>query len=124
MRDRTIGFIGTGIMGEPMAMHIVKAGYRVKVWNRSSDKLRALVAAGAEACSEASQAAEDVSALICMLSDGPTCDQMLFGERGVVPKMQRGSAVIVMSSIPVETAVRQSQRASEFGVHYMDAPVS
>ena len=124
MNDRTIGFIGTGIMGGPMAMHVLKAGYRVKLWNRSPEKLRALVDAGAEACSDARGAAESVSALLCMLSDGPTCDEVLFGERGAVAAMPRGSTVIVMSSIPVETAVRESQRAAEFGVCYIDAPVS
>jgi 3-hydroxyisobutyrate dehydrogenase-like beta-hydroxyacid dehydrogenase len=124
MNDRTIGFIGTGIMGEPMAMHVVKAGYRVKVWNRSQDKLSALVAAGAESCPHARAAAQGVSVLICMLSDGPTCDEVLFGERGAVAGMPRGSTVVVMSSIPVETAFRESQRAAEFGVGYLDAPVS
>jgi 3-hydroxyisobutyrate dehydrogenase-like beta-hydroxyacid dehydrogenase len=124
MNDRTVGFIGTGIMGGPMAMHIVKAGYRVKLWNRSPEKLRALVDAGAEACSDARAAAEGVSRLLCMLSDGPTCDEVLFGERGAVAVMPRGSCVIVMSSIPVETAVRESQRAAQFGVRYVDAPVS
>jgi 3-hydroxyisobutyrate dehydrogenase-like beta-hydroxyacid dehydrogenase len=124
MNDRIIGFIGTGIMGEPMAMHVVKAGYRVKVWNRSMDKASALVAAGAEACADARATAEGVSVLICMLSDGPTCDEVLFGERGAVAAMPRGSSVIVMSSIPVETAVRESLRATEFGVRYLDAPVS
>jgi 3-hydroxyisobutyrate dehydrogenase-like beta-hydroxyacid dehydrogenase len=111
-------------MGEPMAMHVVKAGYRVKVWNRSQDKLSALVAAGAESCPHARAAAQGVSVLICMLSDGPTCDEVLFGERGAVAGMPRGSTVVVMSSIPVETAFRESQRAAEFGVGYLDAPVS
>jgi 3-hydroxyisobutyrate dehydrogenase-like beta-hydroxyacid dehydrogenase len=124
MTDRAVGFIGTGIMGQPMALHLVEHGYRVKVWNRSREKLRELIAAGAEACPDASAAAQNVSALICMSSDGPTCDEVLFGERGAVYNMARDAIVIVMSSIPVETAARQAKRAAECGVRYLDAPVS
>lgn len=123
MDDRAVGFIGTGIMGEPMALHLVKATYRVKVWNRSPAKLLKLIEVGAEACPNAAAAARDVAFLICMLSDGPTCDQVLFNE-GVVAAMSRGSIVIVMSSIPVETAVSEARKCAEYGVRYLDAPVS
>ena len=123
MDDRAIGFVGTGIMGEPMALHLVKAGYRVKVWNRSPAKLLKLIDAGAEPCPNAATAARDVAFVICMLSDGPTCDHVLFGE-GVVAAMSRDAVVIVMSSIPVETAVAEARKCAEFGVRYLDAPVS
>jgi 3-hydroxyisobutyrate dehydrogenase-like beta-hydroxyacid dehydrogenase len=119
-----IGFIGTGIMGEPMALHLVKAGYRVKVWNRSPGKLRALIEAGAEVCADPAGAATGVSALICMLSDGPTCDQVLFGDAGAALVMDADATLIVMSSIPVETAVEQARKCCERGVRYLDAPVS
>jgi 3-hydroxyisobutyrate dehydrogenase-like beta-hydroxyacid dehydrogenase len=124
MTNRKIGFIGTGIMGEPMALHLVKAGLHVKVWNRSPAKLRALIEAGAEPCAEASATAQDISVLICMLSDGPTCDQILFGERGTVSAMSPNSTLIVMSSIPVETARDQARKCAERNVRYLDAPVS
>jgi 3-hydroxyisobutyrate dehydrogenase-like beta-hydroxyacid dehydrogenase len=124
MDSRAVGFIGTGIMGEAMAMHIVKAGYRLKVWNRSKDKTRALVEAGAESCDTASEAAHDVFAVICMLSDGPACDEVLFGENGAVAAMRPDSTLIVMSSIPVETSVEEAQKATKQGIRYLDAPVS
>ncbi|HEY6466730.1 MAG TPA: NAD(P)-dependent oxidoreductase [Candidatus Acidoferrales bacterium] len=124
MNDRAVGFIGTGIMGEPMALHLLKSRYHVKVWNRSRDKLAALIEAGAEACPDAASAATDVSALVVMVSDGPACDQVLFGENGALRAMSRDSTVIVMSSIPVETAVAEARRSAEFGVRYLDAPVS
>jgi 2-hydroxy-3-oxopropionate reductase len=123
MDDRAVGFIGTGIMGEPMALHLVKAGYRVKVWNRSPAKLLKLIDGGAEACPNAAVAARDVSFLVCMLSDGPTCDHVLFDE-GVVAAMSREAIVIVMSSIPVETAVAEARECAGFRVRYLDAPVS
>lgn len=124
MNHRAVGFIGTGIMGEPMAMHLVKAGYHVKVWNRSRDKLTALIEAGAEPCTDASAAATGVSTLVVMVSDGPACDEVLFGEGGALRTVSRDSTVIVMSSIPVETAVAEARKCSEVGVRYLDAPVS
>ncbi len=123
MDDRTVGFVGTGIMGESMALHLVKAGYRVKAWNRSPAKLLKLIGAGAEPCPTAAAAARDVAFLICMLSDGPTCDRVMF-EEGVVAAMSRDAIVVVMSSIPVETAVAEARKCAEFGVRYLDAPVS
>ncbi len=124
MEKRTLGFVGTGIMGEPMARHLVNAGYRVKVWNRSPEKLRGLIDAGAEACADASAAGRGVSALICMLSDGPTCDAVLLGEAGALSAMSEGATVVVMSSIPVETAMAEARKCEERGVRYLDAPVS
>lgn len=119
-----VGFIGTGIMGAPMALHLIQAGFSLRVWNRSSEKLDPLVAAGAVPCAHANEVAEGVSIVICMLSDGPTCDAILFGREGVVQSMAQGATVVVMSSIAVETTVDQARRAAEFGVHYVDAPVS
>ncbi|HTZ73004.1 MAG TPA: NAD(P)-dependent oxidoreductase [Candidatus Aquilonibacter sp.] len=124
MDKPTLGFIGTGIMGEPMARHLVSAGYRLKVWNRSPEKLRSLIRFGAEACSDAAAAGCGVSALICMLSDGPTCDVVLLGDGGAVAAMSPGATVVVMSSIPVETAVAEARKCEERGVRYLDAPVS
>jgi 3-hydroxyisobutyrate dehydrogenase-like beta-hydroxyacid dehydrogenase len=124
MDSRAVGFIGTGIMGQAMAMHIVKAGYRVKAWNRSPEKMRSVVEAGAQPCQTARNAASEAFAVICMLSDGPACDQVLFGENGAIAAMQAGSTLIVMSSIPVETAVEQAQKCGERGARYLDAPVS
>jgi len=124
MSEPAVGFVGTGIMGEPMALNLTKAGYRVKVWNRSPEKLRSLIAAGAEPCADTRDVAQGVTTLICMLSDGPTCDKVLFGPAGVVSAMAPDTSVIVMSSIPVETAIAQSQKAAQYRIRYLDAPVS
>jgi len=124
MTNLAVGFIGTGIMGEPMAHHLVRAGHRVRVWNRSPEKLGALIAAGVENCAESQQVSPGVGTLICMLSDAPTCDEVLFGNGRVVAAMAPGATLIVMSSIPVETAVEHARRAAEHGVRYLDAPVS
>ena len=119
-----IGFVGTGIMGNPMAINLLKAGHEVKVWNRTSSKVEGLVNAGAIACSELAQVGEDVDFLICMLSNGQTCNDVLFREQGAVSRLKPKSTVIVMSSIPVATAKSQFQQCSQLGLQYLDAPVS
>lgn len=119
-----IGFVGTGIMGTPMVINLLNAGHDVKVWNRTPSKLKTLLDAGAVACPELSQVGVDVEFLVCMLSDGKTCDEILFQEQGAVSQLKPQSTVIVMSSIPVAKAKEQSQRCSQLGLQYLDAPVS
>lgn len=73
-----IGFVGTGIMGMPMAMNLLKAGHQIKVWNRTSSKAESLKEAGAHVCSELEQIGKDVDFLICMLSDGKSVMKFYF----------------------------------------------
>lgn len=121
---RTIGFIGTGIMGFPMARHLAQAGHRVQAWNRTPDKARRLAEYGALVVAEARDVLHNADALICMLSSGPSCDELLLGEHGLIAGMRPAALLIVMSSIPVETARHQAQQATARGVAYIDAPVS
>jgi len=121
---KTIGFIGTGIMGFPMARHLAQAGYRVQAWNRTPDKAQRLSACGATVVAKANDVVRDADVLVCMLSSGPSCDALLLGEHGLIAAMRAGSLLIVMSSIPVETARHQAQQAAVRGVAYVDAPVS
>lgn len=124
----TIGFIGTGIMGAPMARNLARAGYRVTAWNRSPDKVAALSGDGVAAADSAAAAADGADAVIVMLSDGPTCDAVLDsdGDHGpaVLARMTPGAVLAVMASIPVETARGQAERAAARGVRCLDAPVS
>lgn len=118
------GFIGIGIMGFHMARRIAEQGHRVRAWNRTPDKAQRLAASGIEVVAEAADTAADADVVICMLSSGPVCDEVLLGERGVLAAMKPGSTLIVMSSIPVETARHQGEAARALGVDYLDAPVS
>lgn len=119
-----IGFVGTGIMGLPMAEHLLHAGRQLSVWNRTAAKAAPLAALGAEQVDEPRAAASGAQAVFCMLSSGPACDEILLGSAGLITSMQPGALLVVMSSIPVETAQRQARIAGEHGVHYLDAPVS
>ena len=120
----TVGFIGTGIMGKPMARNLLQAGYPVRAWNRSPAKAQELAAHGAEVLPTPALAAKGAQVLVCMLSDGPTCDEVLFGEGGAARVLAPGALVIVMSSIAVDSAVEQARQCAELGLHYLDAPVS
>ncbi|MES2871961.1 MAG: NAD(P)-dependent oxidoreductase [Pseudomonadota bacterium] len=120
----TVAFIGTGIMGKPMARNLLQAGYPVQAWNRSAAKASELAANGAEIFDTPALAANGAQVLICMLSDGPTCDYVLFGEGGAALALAPGALVIVMSSIPVDSAVEQARQCVARGLHYLDAPVS
>ena len=119
-----VGFIGTGIMGLHMARLLAEAGHAVQAWNRSPEKAERLAPFGVQVVPRAAFAARDADVVICMLSSGPVCDEVLLGPGDVLASMRPGSALIVMSSIPVETARRQHEAASAQGVTYLDAPVS
>ena len=120
----TVAFIGTGIMGKPMARKLLQAGYPVRAWNRSPAKAQELAAHGADILSTPALAAKGAQVLVCMLSDGPTCDEVLFGEGGAARVLAPGALVIVMSSIAVDSAVEQARQCAALGLRYLDAPVS
>ena len=107
-----VGFIGTGIMGFHMARRLAEAGHAVRAWNRSPHKAERLAPFGVEVVPRAADAARDADIVICMLSSGPVCDEVLLGRDEVLASMRQGSTLIVMSSIPVETARRQHEAAS------------
>lgn len=121
---KRIAVIGTGIMGGPMALRLADAGFQVTVWNRTRDKADALSSRGIGIAGSAAEVAADADVVICMLSSGPVCEEVLLESGGVVAAMKPAAALVVMSSIPVETAVLIGERAVACGLAYSDAPVS
>jgi 2-hydroxy-3-oxopropionate reductase len=122
---QTVGFIGTGIMGLPMAKHLAAAGFKVTAYNRSSSKAAVLTQYGVNVVESAAKAASGNDAVVVMLSSGPVCDDILFSKpNGAVWQMKPGSILIVMSSIPVGTAKAHAELAASAGIQYLDAPVS
>ena len=121
---RRIAVIGTGIMGAPMAGRLAEAGFSVKAWNRSAEKAAVLAAKGVQPAATAAEAVAEADVVICMLSSGPVCDEVLLGASGVVSNMKPGAILLVMSSIPVDSAREQAEVAKAYGVAYVDAPVS
>jgi 2-hydroxy-3-oxopropionate reductase len=119
-----IGFIGLGVMGRPMAGHLLSRGHYLVVHNRSRPAVDALVAAGAEAAPTARDVAARSDVVILMLPDTPDVAGVLTGPDGVLQGLRRGAIVIDMSSIsPVETK-RLAALVGEQGGTMLDAPVS
>lgn len=122
--DRTLGVIGLGVMGKPMARRLVAAGYDVVVFNRSSPSLTELVAAGASAADSVRDLAARCDVVITMLPDTPDVEAVVLGGDGVLEAVRPGALLIDMSTIAPATAVRIAARAKAMGVEALDAPVS
>jgi 2-hydroxy-3-oxopropionate reductase len=120
----TIGFIGLGVMGKPMARNLLKHGFRLVVHNRSHAPMDELVAAGAVAARTPGEVARQATRIITMLPDGPDVAAVLQGTAGVFEAMERGTIVIDMSSIAPAIARSLAQRAADHGATMLDAPVS
>jgi len=120
----TIGFIGLGVMGKPMAGHLLKAGYRLVVHNRSRGAVDELVAAGATAATSPAEVARAATVVITMLPDTPDVERVLTAADGVLSAIQKGAIVIDMSSISPVVARRLAAAARAKGAAMLDAPVS
>ena len=118
-----IGFIGLGLMGRPMAAHLIDAGHDLYI-NRLKPVSEFLVEKGATACDTPKAVAEAAEIIITIVPDTPDVEAVLFGENGVADGLSEGKMVIDMSSIsPVETKVF-AERIAAKGCGYLDAPVS
>jgi 2-hydroxy-3-oxopropionate reductase len=119
----TLGFIGLGIMGNPMAGHLLAAGHTVYL-NTKGDVPEALVQAGGKPCVSAKEVAQKADIIFLMLPDTPDVELVLFGADGVAEGLSAGKTVVDMSSIsPIDTKVF-AQKINALGCQYMDAPVS
>jgi 2-hydroxy-3-oxopropionate reductase len=120
----TVGFIGLGVMGRPMAGHLVSRGHVVIVHNRSRGPVDALVSAGAVAADGIADLARRASIVITMLPDTPDVEAVLGGADAVLSALQPGSVVVDMSSISPVATRRLASMIAERGSVMLDAPVS
>jgi 2-hydroxy-3-oxopropionate reductase len=120
----TVGFIGLGVMGRPMAKNLLKAGFPLVVHSRSQGPVDDLVAAGAARAASPADVARRATRIITMLPDSPDVAQVMEGANGVFSALQHGSIVIDMSTIAPATAQRLAARAAALGATMLDAPVS
>ena len=123
-RMSTVGFIGLGIMGAPMAGHLVKAGYRVVGYNRSRGPVDRLVEAGGEPAGDVAGAVRGADVVITMLPDSPDVEQVALAEDGVLANAEQGLVYIDASTIRPDVAARVAAAGAERGVRVLDAPVS
>jgi 2-hydroxy-3-oxopropionate reductase len=123
--SETIGFIGLGVMGEPMARNLVDAGYSLVVHSRSPEPVEALAEAGADKASTPREVAERADVVITMLPDSPAVETVVLREDdGVLAGASEGDLLIDMSTIHPTVSVAVAEAAAEKGVAALDAPVS
>jgi 2-hydroxy-3-oxopropionate reductase len=121
---KTIGFIGLGVMGRPMAHNLLKKGFSLIVHSRSRGPVDELVAAGAQQAASSADVARHATRIITMLPDSPDVTDVLQGPSGVFSAIQPRTILIDTSSIAPAVARHLAKRASEHGATMLDAPVS
>jgi 2-hydroxy-3-oxopropionate reductase len=119
-----IGFIGLGIMGSPMAAHLVRAGHDVTGYDLDEGAVAKLIEAGGAGASSVADAVKGAQVVITMLPDHPQVEVVVLGDAGVLETAEPGTLLIDMSTIRPETSLAVAQAAAEKGVHVLDAPVS
>ena len=123
MSQLKLGFIGLGIMGAPMAGHLLAAGHTVYV-NTRSQVPQELVNSAAIVCFNAAEVASKADIIITMVPDTPDVEKVLFGENGIATGISKGKIVVDMSSISPIASKEFAQRINALGCEYLDAPVS
>jgi 3-hydroxyisobutyrate dehydrogenase-like beta-hydroxyacid dehydrogenase len=124
-KPERVAFLGLGIMGEPMAANLVRAGYDMTVWNRTPSRADAFAARyGAHPAPTPAAAAEGADVTITMVPDGPDVEEVLFGDRGAAEGMRRGCLAIDMSTIAPRDSVKIGKRLAKDEIGFLDAPVT
>ena len=120
----TVGFIGLGIMGGPMAANLVKAGFDVIGYNRSPEPIRRLVEQGGRGADSLADAVRDADVVVTMVPDSPDVEAVALGDDGIYAKAKPGTLHLDMSSIRPDVAKKVGEAGKERGMRVLDAPVS
>jgi 2-hydroxy-3-oxopropionate reductase len=119
-----IGFVGLGIMGAPMASHLVAAGHRVTGYDVHRPAVDRLAATGGRAAESIADTARAAEVVITMLPDHPQVEEVAYGEHGILAHARPGTLLVDMSTIRPETSVALAKAGAGHGVRVLDAPVS
>jgi len=122
--NKPVGFIGLGLMGQPMCLRLVQAGFTTTVWNRTKTKIQTLVDAGASAASSPAEVAANSDVVFLCLTDDAAVTEIVFGERGLVSG-NPPQAIVDFSTIGLKAARNfGAELKDSHGVTYIDAPVT
>ena len=121
---KTIGFLGLGTMGSPMAVNLCRAGFTVYAWNRSAGKAGPLLAAGGRPTASVREAVRDADVVITMLPDAPEVEAIAYGPEGILAHARPGTLLIDMSTIAPRSSIKLAGVAAEQGIRVLDAPVA
>jgi 3-hydroxyisobutyrate dehydrogenase len=122
--ETNIGFMGLGLMGRPMGMNLLKAGYPLTVWNRTASRADELVAAGAKLAASPRELAASSDFVISIVSDPPALESILWGDDGAMQSMKSGSTYVDSSTVSPDLARKIAAACAERGVSFLDAPVT
>ena len=124
MKDKKIGWIGTGIMGNPMAKHLVNAGYKLNVYNRTKPKAEELIGLGATWFDTPAGIAANSDVVITMIGFPKDVEECYFGDEGIFRELKQGSILIDMTTTKPSLAIKIFEEAAKRGSEFIDAPVS
>lgn len=126
MNNKSIAFLGLGVMGGPMTANLVRGGFQVKAWNRTGHRPGVNIAkdAGATVVSSLADAVEDAKVIFSCLGDVPDVEEVLCGQEGVINYAQPNSIIVDMSTIGPKGAIAIAEKLKSRGLRFLDAPVS
>ena len=119
-----VGLIGLGLMGKPMGMNLLKAGFPLTVWNRTASRADELVAAGAKLAQTPRELAANSEFVLSIVSDPPALEEVLWGQNGAMQGLQRGSIYVDSSTVSPTLVRKVATACEERGVRFLDAPVT
>jgi 3-hydroxyisobutyrate dehydrogenase-like beta-hydroxyacid dehydrogenase len=123
----SVGFIGLGLMGKPMSLNLLKAGYTVTVWNRTASRAEEVVAAGGTLAKSAREVAASCDVLITIVSDPPALEEVLWGANGrdgALSALRSGAIYMDSSTVSPELARKIATECAKQNVRFLDAPVT
>ena len=120
---KKVSFVGTGLMGFPMARNLLKSKTDLKVYNRTLEKAEPLIKFGAKISSSLEEVVENTDVIITMLTDDEAV-KIVLNDKKLLKNLKPNSTVIDMSSTNPEIAINNSKKLKEFNVNFLDAPVS
>lgn len=122
--NKSIGFIGLGIMGKPMARNLLKAGFPLTVYSRRHSSIEELIMAGAAGARSPREVAALSDVIITIVTDTPDVQQVILGENGVLSGIRPGAIIIDMSTISPSATREIAASVRDKGADFLDAPVS
>jgi 3-hydroxyisobutyrate dehydrogenase-like beta-hydroxyacid dehydrogenase len=120
---KTISYLGLGTMGGGMASNLLKAGYKLTVWNRSVEKCEPFARKGARVADTPADAVRDAELVMYCLSNDQAVEEVVFGAKGIVTGINEGQIAIDMSTVLPATSLREQEAYAKHGVDFLDAPV-
>ncbi len=120
---KTISYLGLGTMGSGMAANLLKAAYKLTVWNRNAEKCEPFARKGARVADTPADAVRDVDLIMYSLGNDQAVEEVVFGSKGILSGIKEGQIAMDMSTVLPATSLREQEAYAKHGVDFVDAPV-